>query len=143
MKLNPVLIVIGIIFGIIIISLIQEKKACPEASIKRIFRDEVDKYPDINPKYNIKLSDLQNAGCMKSYERKKSCDSLSPCITFIPYFCSESGRIDYANDQCMNEATQEAKNKCISNILGQIYVYKTINCNDVNKKTIFPMSMKS
>lgn len=132
--INTTVVLIGIIVGIILITMIFNKKDCND--ISKIFKQASEKYPDINDNYNITVDKLKHAGCMKSYERDKKCESLSPCITFVPYFCSQSGRRHYADDSCANEVD---KQKCINDILSQTHVYKTINCNELNKLSPFPL----
>jgi hypothetical protein len=134
-----VFIIISVVIGIIIINYIYRKK-CDK--IQEIFKDGAEKYPDIDINYKLTMDKLKYTGCMKNYEKSSDkCESLSPCIRFIPYFCSENGRRHYADDYCKEKQEGKERNDCVSNMMSKIHVYKTINCNEVNKLSPFPISI--
>ncbi len=134
-----IIIVVLVVLGVILVyTFFNGNNKCIKA-MKQSFMDNVIKYPDIDPSYvnKINLSLFKNSSCVKDYKVSKDCQDLTPCSSFIPYFCSIAGRKHYISNVC--KGTPEEITKCTEALNAQTHVYETIDCNEMNTQMPFPL----
>lgn len=149
--MNKIIIIVIIVIIIFIFSIFFLKKANPhkcQSYVNNFLSDKLKEYPNLNLNYKLDLNKFvknSKAECIDKYKKSENCDDLKGCIGFIPYYCAEGGRRHFATTACKDQPTDELKQNCINDQLSQVYVWgllgdKTINCNDININSPFPLS---